>query len=153
MNNLGDLPNAKIGKTKSDRHLRLVIGTYGMSVKNDRGEMLIDFCAESDLSIVNSYFQHQARGRYIWRSPNGHTGLTTYWSREIWKKFHYYKTYESLACGSAQTWAGPKGKYYQSKIRSNPVFKFRTEETFNKITQDSVEQKDANEFWIERKFY
>ncbi|KAH1015285.1 hypothetical protein HUJ05_013040 [Dendroctonus ponderosae] len=66
---LGDF-NAKIGETKADSHLRSVVGQYGTGVRNERGEMLIEFRAENQLSIANSYFQHHVRRLYTLRSPD-----------------------------------------------------------------------------------
>lgn len=50
--------NATVGETVSDRHLKNVVGNYGMCVTNERGEMRIDFCPECQPSIANFYFQY-----------------------------------------------------------------------------------------------
>lgn len=67
---LGDF-NAKIGKTSDDAQLRNVIGKYGLGDRNIRGERLIQFAADNNLTIMNSVFKHHRRRLYTWTSPGG----------------------------------------------------------------------------------
>lgn len=64
---LGDF-NSKVGKTHLDHHIRQV-GGFGLGERNDRGERLLDFCLQRNLSIMNTYFQHHPRRLYMWRLP------------------------------------------------------------------------------------
>ena len=36
-----------------------VIGKHGEAVENENGMRLLQFCAENDLGITNSWFQHK----------------------------------------------------------------------------------------------
>ncbi|XP_030747095.1 craniofacial development protein 2-like [Sitophilus oryzae] len=65
---MGDF-NSKIGETIQDNHIRSTVGKYGLGIRNERGERLIQFCLDNNLSICNSLFQQ--RRLYTWTSPNG----------------------------------------------------------------------------------
>ncbi|XP_063389200.1 uncharacterized protein LOC134674985 [Cydia fagiglandana] len=62
---------AKIGRTDGDNHLRNTVGKFGLGTRNERGEMLLDFCAENQLTVMNTWFQQHPRRLYTWTSPNG----------------------------------------------------------------------------------
>jgi len=40
------------------------VGKYGLGVRNNRGQRLIDFCKEKELLITNTIFQQHQRRRY-----------------------------------------------------------------------------------------
>lgn len=61
---LGDF-NAKIGKGKEGD----VCGQYGLGVRNTRGQRLVQFCVEQQLSAVNTFFKQHPRRLYTWKSP------------------------------------------------------------------------------------
>ena len=61
---MGDL-NAKVGKGKDGE----IVGPYGLGTRNERGDRLIEFCEEYNLSISNTQFQHHPRYLYTWKSP------------------------------------------------------------------------------------
>lgn len=67
---LGDF-NAKVGSTKADINLRNIVGEYGLGVRNERGERLIQFAADNNLTIMNTVFKHHFRRLYTWTSPDG----------------------------------------------------------------------------------
>lgn len=50
---------------------RFIIGPYGLSNRNERGEHLIQFAADNGLVIANSLFKHHPRRLYTWTSPSG----------------------------------------------------------------------------------
>jgi hypothetical protein len=52
--------NAKVGSTMNDNHLRATVRKYGIGDRNERGEMLMEFCIEN-LFIANTNFQHKCR--------------------------------------------------------------------------------------------
>ena len=58
--------NAKIEKSvhKSDN-----IGAYGLGDRNERGDMLEDFCVANELVVTNTTFQQHPRILYTWTSP------------------------------------------------------------------------------------
>ena len=67
--------NAKVGS-----HETLgVTGKFGLGVKNEAGQRLIEFCQENALVIANTLFQQYKRRLYTWTSPDGqHQNQTGY---------------------------------------------------------------------------
>lgn len=63
---MGDL-NAKIGQGREGE----VVGQFGLGVRNERGERLVEWCAEKGQVIVNSFFRHHPRRLWTWKSPGG----------------------------------------------------------------------------------
>ena len=61
---LGDF-NSKIGKGKSGKH----VGEYGLGIRNERGDRLLQFCQENDMIITNTFFKLPNRRLYTWKSP------------------------------------------------------------------------------------
>ena len=59
--------NAKIGS----QEIPGVTGKFGLGVRNEAGQMLIEFCQENTLIMANTLFQQHKRTLYTWRSPNG----------------------------------------------------------------------------------
>ena len=68
---MGDF-NAKIGLEENEVWPE-VVGKYGLGNKNERGEMLMQFCAINRLVISNSFFKHRPGRRATWISPSGQT--------------------------------------------------------------------------------
>ena len=48
-----------------------VIGKFGLGVRNEAGQRLIEFCQENTLVIANTHFQQLKRRLYTWTSPDG----------------------------------------------------------------------------------
>ena len=48
-----------------------VTGKFGLGVRNEAGQRLIEFCQENALVIANTLFQQHKRRLYTWASPNG----------------------------------------------------------------------------------
>ena len=48
-----------------------VTGKFGLRIRNEAGQRLIEFCQENALVIANTLFQQHKRRLYIWTSPNG----------------------------------------------------------------------------------
>ena len=44
---------------------------FGLLVRNEAGQRLIEFCQENALVIENILFQQHKRGLYTWTSPDG----------------------------------------------------------------------------------
>ncbi|KAK9879437.1 hypothetical protein WA026_006507 [Henosepilachna vigintioctopunctata] len=45
------------------------MGQYGLGVRNERGDRLIEFCKEENLTIKNTYYDLHPRRLYTWKSP------------------------------------------------------------------------------------
>ena len=63
---LGDW-NAKVGSQETPG----VTGKFGLGVRNEVGQRLIEFCQENALVIANTLFQQHKRRLYTWTSPDG----------------------------------------------------------------------------------
>ena len=59
--------NAKVGSQETSR----VTGKFGLGIRNEAGQRLIEFCQENALVIANTFFQQQKRRLYTWTSPDG----------------------------------------------------------------------------------
>jgi len=62
--------NARVGEDAGEND---VLGKYGHGQRNDKGQTLVDFCAEHKLFITNTIFCLHNRHRYTWKSPDGIT--------------------------------------------------------------------------------
>ena len=59
--------DAKVGSQETPG----VTGKFGLGVKNEAGQRLIEFCWENTLVIANTLFQQHKRVLYTWTSPDG----------------------------------------------------------------------------------
>ena len=59
--------NAKVGSQKTPG----VTGKFGLGIRNEAGQSLIEFCQENALVIANTLFQQHKRRFYTWTSPDG----------------------------------------------------------------------------------
>ena len=59
--------NAKVGSQKTPG----VTGKFGLGIRNEAGQRLIEFCQENALVIANTLFQQHKRRLYTWTSPDG----------------------------------------------------------------------------------
>ena len=48
-----------------------ITGKFGLGVRNEAGQRLIEFCPENALVIANTLFQQHKRRLYMWTSPDG----------------------------------------------------------------------------------
>ena len=48
-----------------------VTGKFGLGIRNEVGQRLIEFCQENALVIANTLFQQHKRRLYTWTSPDG----------------------------------------------------------------------------------
>ena len=48
-----------------------VTGKFGLGVRNEAGQRLIEFCQENALVIANTLFQQHKRRPFTWTSPDG----------------------------------------------------------------------------------
>ena len=56
--------NAKAGSQETPR----ITGKFGLGVRNEAGQRLIEFCQENTLVIANTLFQQHKRRLYTWTS-------------------------------------------------------------------------------------
>ena len=59
--------NAKVGSQETPG----VTGKFGLGIRNEAGQRLIEFGQENALVIANNLFQQHKRGLYTWTSPDG----------------------------------------------------------------------------------
>ena len=59
--------NAKVGSQETPG----VTGKFGLGMRNEAGQGLIEFCQENALVIANTLFQQHKRRLYTWTSPDG----------------------------------------------------------------------------------
>ena len=67
--------NAKVGSQETPG----VTDKFGLGIRNEAGQRLIEFCQENALVITNTLFQQHNRRLYTWTSPDGqHRNQTDY---------------------------------------------------------------------------
>ena len=59
--------NAKVGSQETPG----LTGKFGLGMRNEAGQRLIEFCQENALVIANTLFQQHKRRLYTWTSPDG----------------------------------------------------------------------------------
>ena len=59
--------NAKVGSQETPG----VTGKFGLGVRNEAGQRLIELCQDNSLVIANTLFQQHKRRLYTWTSPDG----------------------------------------------------------------------------------
>ena len=59
--------NAKVEGQETSR----VTGKFGLGIRNETGQRLIEFCQENALVIANTLFQQHKRRLCTWVSPDG----------------------------------------------------------------------------------
>ena len=59
--------NAKVGSQETPG----VTGKFGLGMRNEAGQRLIEFCQENALVIANTLCQQHKRRLYTWTSPDG----------------------------------------------------------------------------------
>ena len=58
--------NAKVGSQETPA----VTGKFGLAMRNEAGQRLIEFCQEHALVIANTLFQQHKRTLYTWTTPD-----------------------------------------------------------------------------------
>ena len=59
--------NAKVGSQETPG----ITGKFGLGIRNEAGQRLIEFFQENALVITNTLFQQHKRRLYTWTSPDG----------------------------------------------------------------------------------
>ena len=86
--------NAKVGSQETPG----VTGKFGLGIRNEAGQRLIEFCQENALVIANTLFQQHKRRLYTWTSPEmANTEIR-------WITFFAAKDGEALYSQQKQDW-------------------------------------------------
>ena len=91
--------NAKVGSQETPG----VTGKFGLGIRNEAGQRLIEFCQDNALVIANTLFQQHKRRLYTWISPDGqHRNQTDYivCSQRWRSSIQSAKTRPGADCGS-----------------------------------------------------
>ena len=89
--------NTKVGSQETAG----VTGKFGLGIRNEAGQRLIEFCQENALVIANTIFQQYKRRLYTWTSPDGQHQNQTLYSLQRWRSFiQSAKTRLGADCGS-----------------------------------------------------
>ena len=91
--------NAEVGSQETPG----VTGKFGVGIRNETGQRLIEFCQENALVIANTVFQWHKRRPYTWTSPDGqHQNQTDYilCSQRYGSSIQSAKTRPGADCGS-----------------------------------------------------
>ncbi|KAK3895818.1 hypothetical protein Pcinc_000434 [Petrolisthes cinctipes] len=59
---MGDMYGKKGGEEVGS-----IVGKWGVEGVNEKGEYLVDVCAERGLFLANTFFQHKMIHRYTWK--------------------------------------------------------------------------------------
>ena len=59
--------NAKVGSQETPG----ITGKFGLGIRNEAGQRLVEFCQENALIIANTLFQQHKRKLCTWTSPDG----------------------------------------------------------------------------------
>ena len=94
--------NAKVGKetTPEEKEIK---GQHCLGERNERGQMLMDFCFENDLIVGNSLFKQHQRRLFTWTSPDGKTRnqIDYILAQKRWRSsLLSAKVYPGADCGS-----------------------------------------------------
>ena len=65
---MGDI-NAKVGKGRQQD----IVGPHGLGRRNERGDTWVQWCEQNDQIITNTWFEHNPRRLWTWRSPDDNT--------------------------------------------------------------------------------
>ena len=91
--------NAKVGSQETAG----VTGKFGLGIRNEAGQRLIEFCQENALLIANTVFQQHKRRLYAWTSPDGQHQTQVYYilCSQRWRSsIQSAKTRLGADCGS-----------------------------------------------------
>ena len=91
--------NEKVGS----QEIPGVTGKFGLEIRNEAGQRLIEFCQENALVIANTLFQQHKRRLHIWPSPDGQYRNQIYYilCSQRWRSsIQSAKTRPGTDCGS-----------------------------------------------------
>ena len=112
--------NAKVGSQETPG----VTGKFGLGVRNEVGQRLIEFCQENALVIANTLFQQHKRRLYTWTSPDGqHQNEIDYiLCSQRWRSsIQSAKTRLGADCGSDHEFLIAKFRLKQKRKQGKPL--------------------------------
>src|SRR4029077_11619107 len=65
---MGDF-NGKVGSNKDED----IVGPFGLGIRNENGEYVVDLCRKHKLYVTNTWFQQKKSAQHTWTSPDGKT--------------------------------------------------------------------------------
>ena len=115
--------NAKVGSQETPG----VTGKFGLGIRNEAGQRLIEFCQENALVIANTIFQQHKRRLYTWSSPDGqHQNQIDYilCSQKWRSSIQSAKTRRRADCGSDHELLIAKFRHKLKKVGKTRPFRY-----------------------------
>ena len=139
---LGDW-NAKVGSQKTPG----VTGKFGLGMRNEAGQRLIEFCQENGLVIANTLFQQHKRRLYTWTSPDGqHRNQIDYnFCSQRWRSsIQSTKTRPGADCGSDHELLITKFRHKLKKVgkTARPVRYDLNQTPYNYMWRSQIDSRD-----------
>ena len=126
--------NAEVGSQETPG----VTGKFGLGVRNEVGQRLIEFCQENALVIANTLFQQHKRRLYTRTSPDGrHRNQIDYilWSQRWRSSIQSAKTRLGADCGSDHELLIAKFRLKLKKVgKTNRPFRYDLNQIPNDYT-------------------
>ena len=110
--------NAKVGSHETPG----VTGKFGLGLRNEAGQKLIEFCQENTMVIANTLFQQHKRRHCTWTSPDGqHQNQIDYilYSQRWRRSVQSAKTRWGADCGSDHELLIAKFRFKLKKVGKN----------------------------------
>ena len=149
--------NAKVGSQETSG----VTGKFGLGVRNEVRQRLIDFCQEKALVRANTLFQQHKRRLYTWTSPDGqHQNQIDYiFCNQRWRSsIQSAKTRPGAACGSDHELLIAKFRLKLKKVgKTSRSFRYDlnqipydyTVEVRNRFKGLDLIDREPDELWME----
>ena len=109
-------------KSRKSRLTPGVTGKFGLRIRNEAGQRLIEFCQENALVIANTLFQQLKRRLYTWISPDDQHGnqIDYILCSQRWRSsIQSAKTRPGADCGSDHELLIAKFRLKLKKSREN----------------------------------
>jgi hypothetical protein len=97
---------------------------FNEDILNENGEIMLSFCANNELPINNTFFDHKAQQQYTWQNARGHQAVMDYILTN--RKFHPSQILDvrcliSVDIGSDHNLLLGKIMIKMKKVRSRPA--------------------------------
>ena len=134
---------------------------FGLGMRNEAGQRLMEFCQENALVIVNTLFQQHKRRLYTWTSPAGqHRNQTDYilCSRRWRSSIQPAKRRQGADCGSGHEHLSTKFRLKLKKVgKTTRPFRYDlnqipydcTVEVWNRFKGLDLIDRLPDELWTE----
>jgi len=161
---MGDF-NAKVGEDRSG--WEEVVGKYGLGVRNEAGERMLEFCDSNELRIMNTWFEQPKRRLYTWTTPDGkHRNQIDYvLVNKRWKStIKDVRTRPGADCGTDHEIIVATLQLKLKKLKRGkrltsfdckgitPEYRVEIMNRFEILERDdTTEEEDANKLWTKMK--